>query len=301
MAQAERANDGGVEEPDDDKPVKPEPAAVRENEEDGSVTVSDDNARPTRKERRGGRQADEVARWRDQAQNLERQLQQTREEMQREIQRVHQRIAQPAAGADPYESRIDSIHSEQESIQATMRAGNVDAATAERMRQRFYDLNREERTIERKRMREEVLNEVRPALQQRQNDGQGEEAIMRAEFPEVIANQKALRYALGEYHRLTAEDEPATLATTRKAMMAAVKRFNLRPETAPAVAPAVQQRFGAVSAQAGAGGNAGETRLDTNQKKMAIARWPNIDEHDAYRRMAALLRNASRDEQAPQD
>jgi hypothetical protein len=294
--QTEQVTDG-VEEPDDEKPVKPEPEIVRENEEDGSVTVSSE--RPTRKERRGGRQADEVAKWREQAQGLERQLQQTREEMQREIQRVHQRIAQPQAGADPYESRIDSIHQEQESIQATFRSGNVDQATAERLRQRFYDLNREERGIERKRIREEVMREVQPAIQQRPGDG--EEAIIRAEFPDVVGNQKALRYALGEYHRLTAEDEPATLATTRKAMQAAIKRFNLRPETAPAVPAPVQQRYGAVSAQAGAGGSGNEIRLEAAQKRMAVARWPQLDEHEAYRRMAALLRNASRDEQAPQD
>jgi hypothetical protein len=293
--QTEQVTDG-VEEPDDDKPTKPEPEVVKENEEDGSVTVGE---RPTRKERRGGRQADEVAKWREKAQDLERQVAQTRDEMQRELQRVHQRIAQPQAGADPYEARIDSIHQEQESIQATFRGGNVDQATAERLRQRFYDLNREERGIERKRMREEVLNEVRPALQQRPGDG--EEAIIRAEFPDVVGNQKALRYALGEYHRLTAEDEPATLATTRKAMQAAVKRFNLRPEQAPAVPGPVQQRYGAVSAQAGAGGSGNEIRLESAQKKMAVARWPQLDEHEAYRRMAALLRNSSRDEQTPQD
>ncbi len=294
--QVERVTDE-VEEPDDAAPAKPEPAEVHENEEDGSVTVSE-QPRPTRKERRGGRQADEVARQRDRADNLERQLAQTREEMQREIQRVHQRIAQPGVGEDPTKTRLSSIRSEQEGIQAQFRSGQIDQPTAERLRTRFYQLDDEAGDIREERAAQRAVRAAQQVAQQ--NSGQTEEAIMRSEFPDVIGNPKALRYALGEYHRLAAEDEPPTLVTTRKAMQAAVKRFNLRPEQAPPVATNVQQRYGAVSAQAGVGGNGGEIRLDGSQKKMAIARWPQLDEHEAYRKMAALLRNASRDE-APQE
>lgn len=276
-----------IEEPGE-QPVKPQPAAVTENEEDGTVTVADE--RPSRKDRRGGRQADEVRRWREEADTLRRQLEETRQQTQQELQRVHQRISQPQQQQDPFRSRLEGIRNEQESIQAQIRAGQITADDAKRLRERFYQLDDEREELRDQRS----LQRARQLVQQetQASAGQGEEAIIRAEFPDVIGNQSALRYAMGEYHRLTAKGEPATLATTRKAMSEALKAFNLRPEAPPAVSPAQQQRFGAINGQAGASSSPAEIRLDKSQKAMALARWPQLEEHDAYRRMAALLRSA---------
>uniref|UniRef100_A0A6J6A1B4 Unannotated protein n=1 Tax=freshwater metagenome TaxID=449393 RepID=A0A6J6A1B4_9ZZZZ len=125
--------------------------------------------------------------------------------------------------------------------------------------------------------------------QQPQN-GATEEAIIRSEFPDVLGNQNATLYAVGEYNRLVAKGEPRTLATSRKAMGMAAEEFGLRRPTMPAVSAAQQQRYGAVPAQAGVR-TGSEVRLDSSQKKMALARWPGDDEHVAYAKMAGVLRS----------
>lgn len=289
MAQAAKENDYVEEPTGEEKPTAKEPAAVKENEEDGSVTVEPEE-KPTRKERRGGRQADEVARWRQKSEDLERQLSETRQQTAAEFQRIHQRIQQHGQGGDPIKSQLANIRAEQESIQGQFRAGNIDTATAERLRARFYELDEQAAETREQRILQRVDQRVQQASQQ--TAGQGEEAIIRAEFPEVIGNQAALRFAMGEYYKLTGKGEPGTLATTRKAMNEALKEFGLRPQAMPAVSQAQQQRFGAIPAQAGYNTSGGEIRLEGSQRKMAEARWPDVEPHEAYRRMAALLRAA---------
>jgi hypothetical protein len=116
---------------------------------------------------------------------------------------------------------------------------------------------------------------------------------LRSEFPDVVSHQAAMGWARGTYYQMLAEGKPPTLQTSREALAKAAERFSLRQPSMPAPSPGVQQRFGAVPSQAGARTSSNEVRLDASQKKMALARWPSLDEHDAYARMAGLMRKAA--------
>lgn len=284
-----------VEEPDDEE-QKPKPRAptVKENEDDNTVTVDlgDEEEPQSRKARRGGRQAEEVARLRREAEEARNEVTRLRQESAARFNQIEQRV-QPQA--DPYKAKIASIRAEQETIQAAIRRGGLEPAQMEQFRTRFYQLNDDADDAR----DERILARADQRAAQRQPQGQGEEAIIRAEFPDVVGNARAVQWAVAEYNRMVADpDQPAppTLATSRKAMEAAAVKFRLRQPAAPAVSASDQQRFGAVPGQAQPRSTGSEIRLDNQQKRMAIARWPELEEHDAYKKMASLLRASEREE-----
>lgn len=295
-AAKERLEEGTVEEPEDDKPVPRKPT-VKANDEDGTKTVDlgdeDPAPRKPRRERRAERQDDEVSRVRAELAAERERRAVLESQVARGFQDLHQRVSQPQE--DPYRKRVASIREEQESIQTMIRNGALtDPAAVERARQRFYALNDEAEELAQERIITRATE--RMARQQPQQSTAAEEALIRSEFPDVLANQAATRFAVGEYHRLTAKGEPATLATTRKAMQAAAEEFQIRRPTVPQLPPSQQQRYGAINAQAGARTSGTEIRLDKAQLKMAAARWPDLDEDQQAIRMSALLRNAEKDQ-----
>lgn len=277
-----------VEEPED----KPAPAAKPKvtEDEDGAVRVQldeEEKPRPARRERRESWKAGEEELRRAREEN--EQLRQSQARLEAQVQaRFADMQRQIPRGEDPYEREINQIRRDQELIQTTLRSGAVqNEQEIERLRGRFYELDGRSKEVERARIKREVMDEVQQ--RQAQQSGQYEEQALRSEFPEVIPNQQAMRWATGRYYQLVAEGKPATLATSRAAVQEAAEHYGLRRPTVAAPTAAAQQRFGAVSAQAG-GRVTGEVRLDANQKKMALARWPNIEEHEAFGKMAALLR-----------
>lgn len=306
MANQQSAEDrDSVVEPDDDAPEAapaPKKPVVRENEDDGTVSVDlgDEEQPQDRKARRGGRQAEEVARLRREAQEARDEVARLRNESSQRFQQIEQRVAQPTG--DPYKDKIKAIREEQELIQSTIRtAQNLDPETAKRYRDRFYALNDAQEELAQERILD--LADRRAAARQQPQQGQGEEAIMRAEFPEVIPQPgqqpsvqqlKALRWAAGEYQRLTAEDEPPTLVTSRKAMQAAAIKFGLRQAAVAPVSRVEQQRFGALPGQAGPRTGGNETHLSVFDKKLAASRWPELEEREQWVKMAALLRRTER-------
>lgn len=279
--QATERDDEHVEEPED-KPAKP---VVKEDENDGTVLVDLEPARKPRKQRREEHQDDEVGRIRAQLEDERRARAALEQQVARGFQTIEQR-QQPVE--DPYKKRISSIREEQESIQTMLRTGALtDPNAVERARTRFYALMEEAEDLRDQRVVEMAARRTTQAPQQQ--SAAAEEAIIRSEFPDVIGNPQAIRWATGEFYRLTASGEPATLATSRKAMQAAAETFKLRQPALPAVPPSQQQRYGAINGQAGARPAGAEVRLDKTQKKMALANWPQLEEHEAYARMARLV------------
>ena len=274
-----------IEEPEDKTPAKP---VVKEDENDGTVTVDLEPARKPRKERREERQDDEVGRIRSELAASNARAAALEQQVARGFQSIEQRVGQPVE--DPFKKRISSIREEQEGLQNMLRTGALtDPNAVERARKRFYELNDEADDLRDQRVVEMAAR--RSAPQQGQQSAAAEEALIRSEFPDVVGNQQAVRFAMGEFYRLTASGEPPTLATSRKAMQAAAEQFRLRQPALAPVPASQQQRYGAINGQAGARPAGAEIRLSKADKAMAVARWPELDEHEAYARMARTIQS----------
>lgn len=294
-----------VDEGEKETAEKPEIAA---DDETGGVVVREHIRKPaTRRERREQHQSDEAARLRQENEDLRRQFDAHRQQTDLTLQQLRQSTQQiQQQGTDPHKARMKSIRAEQELIQNQVRASQ-DTAEVERLKQRFYELGDEYEDLRDTRVltrAEEIAKRQAAAAAQ---NGQGEEAILRTEFPEILPppgqqfNEKqarALRYAHGLYNTMVADNEPATIATSRKAMAAAAEKFGFRQPTMPAPSLAQQQRFGSLPIQAGQHTTRNETRLNKQQMSMAISRWPNVPEEQAYANMARALADLERREKA---
>jgi hypothetical protein len=304
----QQAEDGEIQEPRDDeepavaeKPPKPE---VDNDDETGGVVVREHVRRP-RKERREEHQNDEVARLRRENEDIRRQFDTHRQQTDLTLQQLRQGTQQiQQRDADPTTARLRAIRSQQEMIQTQVR-NSQDAAEVERLKQQFYQLGEEYDEVRETRLLTRAEEIARRQAAQAAQSGQGEEAILRAEFPDLIpvnpqqmtADQaKVLRYAAGEYQRLTAKGEPQTIATSRKALVTAAQEFGMRQAAAPAPSLTQQQRFGSLPIQAGVQSTRNETRLNKSQMRMATARWPEVPVEEAYANMARALADLDRRE-----
>ena len=288
--------EAGAAEPDDEGEGgegKREPKVKIKPEEDGGVTVElPRRSRTERRNNRVSRYTDEVKKLREENERVTRHLAELTAHVTRQQQQPYYQPQRQ--DADPYEQEVGHIRSEMETIQTALRSGAVQNPTdIERARQRFYALDTRLRDLSDERIEKRVLERMRKEHAVR--DGEHEEAVLKAEFPDVIQHQQAMQYARGEYFRLVAKGKPPTLATTREAMLAAAHEFGLRQRQLPAPTPAQQQRYGAVPQQAGARTTPGGVRLTTTDMKIAIARWPDDDEHVAYAKMDDLLQKAAKE------
>lgn len=238
-------------------------------EADGQVVVR------TRKEKRAERSRSrhdellsELRKTREEAEQARREASEARAL----AARGYQAPPQQETAADPYKARVREIRSEQESIQVAFRTGGLtNAEDVERLRKRYYDLEDKIEDLREEKVERRLAAKM-PAPRQ---EGEYEERVLRDEFPEVIANGQATRYAIGVYQTLVAEGKPPTLVTSREAMRKAGERFGLYGAKAPPVSDATKQKFGGVPAQAGARSGGTETRLNKAQQKMALAAYPN--------------------------
>lgn len=279
-----------TEEPDE-APAKKEPAKVTPDDEGGVTVEAEDKPRKSRGERRAERrdqyrqqpQADETAALRRQLGELQHAI----------ATRALQGEGRQEGNGDPYTNEINHIRSEQESIQSALRMGAIQSDTdIERVRKRYYELSEREKRIDRERLKRELVQEMR----QSQPEGAHEEAVIRAEYPDVVASPAAIEFARGEYYRLVAKGSPRTLATTKRAMDVAIEEFQLRPGSMPASSTSQQRRYGLPPSQAGQRSNGGGgVRLNSQQMKMAVARWPEADENVAYSNMAKLVGTIDRE------
>lgn len=273
----------------EEKPEAPAKPVVTEDE-DGGVRVQLDEDRPQpRRERRENWKAqreEEIRRVREENEALRQQQARLEGQMQARLAQMERQMPR---GEDPYEREVREIRRQQELIQRTLRSGSVQSEPEiEQLRDRYYELDSRSKDLDRQRIKHEVMQEWQ--RQQQQQAGQYEEQVLRSEFPEVIQHQQAIRWATGRYHQMVAEGKPPILATSRAALQEAAEHYGLRTPNIPRASEAQRQRYAAVPAQAGTKTSSNEIRLEAGQKKMALARWPHLEEHEAYAKMAALLR-----------
>lgn len=299
MAKEEDREEAEDQEEGGEEPKGKEPQ-VKVDEDGNSVTVETYQRRKPRGERRAERDR-ELGTLREQNAQFQRQLDEMRQVV---ISRSQQPAPQQQAPvADPHSQEIEHIRREQEMIQTALRTGTVtENQEIERLRKRYYELDQREHDVREERFAQKVIERVKREVPNGPRQGEYEEATLRNEFPDVIDHQQAMQYARGTFWQLVAEGKAPVLATSREAMNRAAERFGLRQTQRPAATPLEQQRFGAVPQQAGVrtNGNNG-IRLNQQQMKMALARWPSDDDNVAFAKMAQLLATTSREGEPPAD
>jgi hypothetical protein len=260
-------------EADQAEPEAPEEPTVEETDQGTRVNLAPQR---TRKERRAER--DPIRTKNAEIDTLRQELAAQRQamiEMQQGL--LRQSSTRASEGQrDPFKDSLSSIRREQESISAALRGGNVSSeAEAERLKERFYELEDKKEELRFERLQERVGKSIPKAQDPN-------EAILRAEYPEVFNDTRALGVAHGMYTYLRqVEGKPESIATAREAMQRAAERSGLRMSAAPKPAPAQQARYGAISGQAGAKVSH-EVVLNDQQRRLARAMYPSLDEDKAY-------------------
>lgn len=279
-------------EQEEEAPEAKEPAPkVTRNEENGEVTVAEEPRRRERRAERGRQRYEEVA-------ADARAAREDAAAARREAAEWRARAMQPPPSAtpnnegDPLKRRLDGIRREQETLMTAARSAS-DPSEATRIKQRFYELEDERESVITDRAEERLRAKL--AREQPQGGAQYEEHILRTEYEDVVAHPQAMQWAVGTYEQMVAEGKPRTLSTRRAAMQKAAERWELRKPSMPAPSASTQQRFGAVPAQAGGRAATSDVRLNKDQQRIALARWPQDDENVAYSKMAAVLRKAEVD------
>ena len=193
-------------------------------------------------------------------------------------------VPQPQHGEDPHIGKLRGIWAEQERITYLMRDPNMTEVDRQRLREEWYGLEGRKETL---RIEEiDRRNEDRRSREPRQSSY--EEQVLRQEFPEVINNPHALKYAIGEWERMQAiaarDGKPITLEMQKEAVRKAGEAFGIPGygPHAPAPTRTQQARFASVPTQAGTKAQGGEVRLTKEQQRMAEANWPELKPNDAY-------------------
>jgi len=275
------------------QPDKESGAKVTRNEEDGTVKVEFMAKKTPRQQKRADRGesryqevAERARRAEEKAQELERKMAELAERAQRGPQ---------TAPTDPYEARLSEIRQNQELVLNALRTAQ-DETTAKQLKERFDQLEAAKEQAREERLMRRIASE----RGQQQAPGATEEAIIRGEFPDVVTNERALRWAIGEYNRMVYQEGETwkpNLATTREAMRRAAEKFQLG-RTVPAVSPSQQARYGAVPSQAGARSGGFDGRLTKEQQRMAVAMYPRLSENEAYAKWAQMFAKAEKEETA---
>lgn len=258
--------------------------------EDGSVQVE---TRQTRRDKRNGRFVSQLTQERDQFRGeleaARRELAEMRGLLQGQAQQRQAPVQQQQQPDNPHDRELATIRREMETIQHALRTG-VDEATGETLKKRFYELDDRRDAVLEERAAEKAYNRLQQ--QQQQQSGDVESQMLRAEFPDVIREPKAMKWAHGQYLSAIADGEPDTLETSRKYLLKAAEKFGIRRPTMPRPSEAVQQRFGGIPSQAGARSMGDAVKLSREEQKMAIARWPELSDEQAFANMAKLIRTA---------
>ncbi len=261
---------------------------IDKDKETGDVKVTLPEG-PTRKERRAQRYQ-RISELEGQVGELRGRL----ESLQRAPVEPVAAPAPPPAAPEPAAQRLREklkpIWKQQENVQRLLGSGKItDATDLQNLQDQWYDLETQRALIIAEFGQASAAPSAPPVS--------AEEAIVKAEFPDVVKHPQAMIFAMGTYHRLKAElwaeGKQPTLDTQRQALREAGERFGIikKLEVAPPRPTAVQQaRLGAVPGQAGGRGAEREVRLTKEQQEMALARFGDEDEAGSYAKFAELLR-----------
>lgn len=195
------------------------------------------------------------------------------------------------SSGDPVDAEITSLQRKKWTTMAQLQ-GAEDPAIAASLMQQADELDAQ---LAEKRMAKLESRRPRPTGP---TQTQQEQMLLMAEFPWLRTHPEAARYAKGRYDLLALEPGKGDgLATAREAAREAATKYKL-PGAAPVASPSAadRQRNGAPRSSAlasGVGGGEGRKLvISSHMKKLAIARYPNLDEDEAIRKWAKMAKKA---------
>lgn len=191
----------------------------------------------------------------------------------------------PAAGPDPYRSRLDAITEQEKALgiqwEAHRRAKTLTRDLIDDFDKRARDFNQERTNI----AVERAMSSAIPTMVQ-----QTQREQFRAEFGDVQSNPNANRWARGYYDQLVAQGAPDSADTVRQAMNAARAQFRMGPRQAPTDRD--RQQYTGFSGNTGrrqVGEKTNVVKMGKAEKSMAMAMYGdrfNGDEKKAYSQWA---------------
>jgi len=266
--------------------------AIRDEQDDGGDEGGQQQAaqggKPPRKERRQAewREVNEKARKAEEYQaqlEEERRQRQALAEQVAELRGRTEAIQQSQRPAETTAERVKGLREKSAMILRQMQE-TKDPAVSERLFHEWHDTNdaiQDIRSEEREGKLRQEIGRSMPDVQ-----AQAQRTSIETEFPWVSNHAQARQAAIGYEQVLLANGEPPTMATTRKALLMAARDHKLGGESAPSEAS--RRRFALPSGRdTGAGG--GESRtvpMNDALKKIAEARYPQLEAAEAHARWA---------------
>lgn len=181
---------------------------------------------------------------------------------------------------DPFKARLDAVLQRQRDAYTAAQA-EAKAGTFNEERQRHYEqvareIEEEKGTI----FAERVLAQRAPM----QRAQQAQQAWIN-KYPEVYANQRAYEYAEGSFKRKMALLEPGKQPTNDmvdEVMQETMATFKLGSKPAPTRTE--RDRMSGVPASGGNGGGPSTITLTPEMRRMAVAAYDNLPEHEAIKK-----------------
>lgn len=257
-----------VEKPKADELSVDPPAKDEDDDESGVKAVETPEQRETRRERRRerGRLRDDAKAATDRADRLERELSEHRARTDREIQMLRmERLAEKddKGKEDPIQREVDAVHAEEDALLARWRG-----LTPEQQEAGRDDYVNKMRAVERKKY-QAYAKGAQPAQQPQMNEAQHAQMMLRGKYPQVYANQGAIRWANAQYNLRVAEGGQDSTPLAEEVMRDAMVRYNLG--TPPGASDAERRRHISIGKGAGAGGNGKPRTIAMTKEYNAMA------------------------------
>lgn len=213
---------------------------------------------------------------------------QRREALEREMQELRQQaqqtqgfLAQQMQRNTPSQAQValDEARREMQANYDNWQAKAADATPEERQafEKRAYDLQEKELDAR--------LAQRGIGPSQRMTPEQLAEMQMQTEFPDVMSNPVQFQHAKAAYMRSTSEGKEGGVHLAREVLERTRKDFGRGEKPKPGDAD--RARYSGQSRRSGSGGTVKKTvTMGKEQRKMAIARWPELDESAAYKKWA---------------
>lgn len=198
---------------------------------------------------------------------------------------TNQQRPQTPPEKDEYETRLESIYREQETLytELQVKARTLTQADKDRIERRAKELDAEKIAVT-------VQKHIRQAGVGQPQNGRGDtmKAMLEIEYPEVTAHQDALGWAQSYYQMQRREGRAQSIDLARESMQKARQRFRLGggERRAPAPTAATREKYAGV----GRGGGGRDPDEDSQQvvmnkhfRKLANGKYSHIkDEKKRY-------------------
>jgi hypothetical protein len=282
---------GGGSDPGEDMGSREvEIGAPEKPEADGDDAPEIGDARPSRRERRANRFAEaEEARIRaeERAKVLEQELE------RRNQQPVPVYQPPPQNQPDPLELATKRLQQEHEDLVATYNArfqatsGQLPPDEQAQFRERGWALKNKSEELAALRMMQK-MGKLGPQQNQGMTEQQFVQMQLQSEFPEVYADPRLIQRAGLKFDELVLDGEPATIATSRKAMAEIQARF--APGRRPEPDQKLRQKLTGISAGPGSGpgGRGGRQTIEMTPDyiKMAVRTFRHLPRNQAIQKWA---------------